>query len=209
MEEAFRYLEDDELEEGAKEQQQWWDLIRSCCLAEDEFWYIQAMYEADPSFRSIFYNNLSEWFIDQVKQRLMRGSVNILGYGQQRGGKSWSFLFMADLFDPQFSVDKVVFELRDLQALYETAEPGSWLVCDEIKRRFGEGSEWEIQEISNVLETRAKYGVSTCFATPALKLDKMLYGINYYLEFFGYNPEQRFIPSRRMAPQDEDPIRRL
>ena len=134
----------------------WWSLLRSCCLQDDDYWYLQTRYHEDKHFKRIFFNNLSNWFLRTAKSRSQRGSVNTLWYGPQRGSKSYSLIDFSHRLDPTFLPhikDRITFQLRDLKSQLSLTKPGQFRVHDEIKKSaYGEGSKWTMDEISDFLE---------------------------------------------------------
>jgi hypothetical protein len=157
-------------------------------LQEDDYWDLREQAEKDPEFLRKIMINRTEWFYPMAQNRVTGiGSLNILFFGGQRAGKSDCVLSLANYLDPTFSIDRISFRLSDLKRALDKAQPRELYVSDEMEQRRGKGSQWEIEKISTFLETKAKWGTSVFFATPTEKVEILIYGINYYVEIYGYN----------------------
>jgi len=67
--------------------------------------------------------------IDEVTRRIHRQNKNWLAIvcGETGGGKSYSALTIAEVIDPEFSIDRVVFSAEEFMALLNSGDctPGT------------------------------------------------------------------------------------
>lgn len=85
--------------------------------------------------RELYGKPKQKHWISYIKQRI-RNNKNFLGFisGQTGSGKSYSSLRIAEELDPEFSIDRVVFNGRELMAMINsgTMNKGSVIVFEEI-----------------------------------------------------------------------------
>jgi hypothetical protein len=169
----------------------WWQWIRRHCLADDTYWHIEGRFYDEPEYAKVFYRQgVSAWFLRTLVKRRTLGAVNMITFGQQRSAKSMGTLYIAERLDPTFApnlTDRVFFRLSLLRRAVEQVPPNSIVVCDEVRRTFGVGSKNILLKIANFLETKAKKGVSVFFDTPTLKLEEIIHGLFYAIEYYGYD----------------------
>ena len=77
--------------------------------------------------------------------------------GKVGSGKSYTAMSMAEIMDPDFSIDRVVFDENEFMNLMNdnTLKPGSFILCDEIGCWFGNREYMMLTNrmISHVLQT--------------------------------------------------------
>ena len=69
-------------------------------------------------------------YIDQEVNVFNRNFCGIF-VGRVGTGKSWSALRYAEVIDPTFNIDRVVFKISDLLNLAKTLDPGKAIIFDE------------------------------------------------------------------------------
>ena len=150
-----------------------------------------------------------DWFRYQVLERLKTGR-NLLGVvtGEVGQGKSYWSLRVCEEFDPQFSIDKVVFDPKNFREAVMTVPKGSWLLFDEPNIGLSHRSWYsEANKVTTWFIQSSRFlQVSVIFALPAIRLMDVAarnvahvmvimkdrgYGVVYRLKpnYFGGSPD--------------------
>jgi len=114
-----------------------------------------------------------DWFIRQVKKRLKSGrNFIVIIHGPTGSGKSYLALKIAEVLDPTFNIDRVIFDPSDFFDLVEKLPKRAWLVFDESgaildARRFMTVVNCVV---SYVLETFRYKQICVIFTVPNLKM---------------------------------------
>lgn len=123
------------------------------------------------------------WLMRRIWDRLNRENEHFMGVivGQEGSGKSYTAIKIANLIDPSFNADRVIFDVAELlQVLKEGRhEPGNFYVLDEAGVQLGRRT-W--QERGQVLANQAlqlirSHNLGLIFTLPRLsELDSQSQG---------------------------------
>lgn len=115
--------------------------------------------------------NIADMFITGIKDRLNKYNLNWMACitGPTGSGKSYSAISLANTIDPNFSVDKIVFDLEEFLEVLETAKTGDVIVWDEGGVGFGSRSAMtkDNRGISEIIQTFRYRNLGLIWTTPA------------------------------------------
>lgn len=123
------------------------------------------------------------WLLRRIWDRVNRDNEHFMGVivGREGSGKSFTALKIANIVDPTFDADRVIFEVSDLLEVLRDGdhEPGNFYVLDEAGVQFGVRT-W--QERGQVLANQAMqlirdHNLGLIFTLPRLgELDSQTQG---------------------------------
>ncbi len=155
-------------------------------------------------------DNWARKFAGILHDRLWEQNKNfiVIFVGETGSGKSYSALAMAEMIDPDFSIEKVVYKPRDFLNLLDKCKKGDVLVFDEA----GVGipaREW--QSIQNklmgyVLQTFRYKNIGVFMTTPSMSfIDKQVKILTHFvIKVYGHiNDQNKCV----IYAKDHDPVR--
>ena len=123
-----------------------------------------------------YYRVTDEDYTDELMQVLAeRGKENskhsfIASFtGQQGSGKSMAAISIAAILDPNFSVDNIFFDYRDLIQNRRNLKPGTAVIVDEQSEEFGVDSNRINIILGALKEQLRKKSIHFIFYSPTLK----------------------------------------
>lgn len=90
-------------------------------------------------------------------------------YGMQGSGKSYAAITLAAILDPNFSVDNIYFDYRDLINNRKALKPGTAVIVDEQSEEFGVDSNRINIILGALKEQLRKKSIHFIFCAPTLK----------------------------------------
>ncbi len=150
----------------------------------------------DKSFIRVFKNNITDQFIDELKDIVNPNTLftqnSILSvHGLTGTGKStFSISLVKSLVPDRFSVDNICFFDSEILELAQKLPRDSFIIRDEgvDKAIFGVGSRRTEGQLNVLVETCRKAGLSVIFIEPRFKDNEM---VKYYLETIDIDIENR------------------
>lgn len=123
------------------------------------------------------------WLMRRIWDRINRRNMHFMAaiVGQEGSGKSYTALKIANLVDPSFSADRVIFDIADLLDVLKNGEhePGNFYILDEAGVQLGNRT-W--QDRGQVLANQAlqlirSHNLGLIFTLPRLgELDSQAQG---------------------------------
>ena len=140
-------------------------------------------HKSPPKYLQGHLENHTLWLMRRIWDRLNRENEHFMGVivGQEGSGKSYTALKIANLADPSFTADRVIFDVTELLKVLKDGEhePGNFYVLDEAGVQLGRRT-W--QERGQVLANQAlqlirSHNLGLLFTLPRLsELDSQTQG---------------------------------
>lgn len=114
------------------------------------------------------------WLLRRIWDRVNRDNEHFMGcvVGREGSGKSYTAIKIANMVDPTFDADRVIFQISDLLELLRSGEhePGNFYVLDEAGVQLGNRTWYDRGQIlaNQALQLIRKHNLGLLFTIPVL-----------------------------------------